>query len=185
MKSTVKFESHAIGVRHCKNVKLVLADDADAKFILSLRLDARLNQFVSAVDDSLEKQKAWLISYKQRESRRAEFYFIVQEINGKPLGTIRLYNFQKGSFCIGSWMMGLCKAETAAIEAILSAYEFAFYTLGFKRSHFDVRNENRKVTKLHKLMGAVEISSDDLDTYFVMEKKSYDEIKGKLSYLYV
>ena len=57
-------------------MKLRLVQLEDAEFILTLRMDERLNRFISMVEAGLNKQVAWLVSYKAREANGEEYYFI-------------------------------------------------------------------------------------------------------------
>ena len=174
----------SLTVTSCKNIILTLANIQDAKFILSLRSNENLNRFVSQVSCELPEQEKYLENYKKRESIRSEFYFIIRDLDMNPLGTVRLYDFQSGSFCWGSWMVSPQAPRKTAIESALCVYEFAFNTLGFEKSHFDVRNKNEKVISFHKRMGAKEVRSDDQDTFFIFKKKDYEKTREKyLSFL--
>lgn len=157
----------------CKNSKLSIANIDDAEFIMSLRQNPSLNKYISHVDTDVDKQKQWLVDYKKREEKRTEFYFIIKDLSDKKLGTVRLYDFQTGSFCWGSWVVTPNAPRKTAIESALNVYEFAFYVLGFSKSHFNVRNENVKVINFHKRMGAEEINSNDLDTFFIFTIENY------------
>jgi len=161
-----------------KNTKLSLAQVNDAEFILSLRLDPSLNKYISHVNDNLDQQKAWLRTYKKKQARRSEFYFIIKGPDDIRLGTVRLYDFRSGSFCWGSWIVKPGSPRKTAIESALNVYEFAFYSLGFSASHFDVRNDNDKVIKFHQRMGAQIVKSDSLDTYFIFDKERYEKTRG-------
>lgn len=171
--------SESLVVSSCKNIVLTLADVSDAEFILSLRQNEGLNKFVSQVSSDLTMQQEWLRNYKKRESVRSEFYFIIRDLEMNPLGTVRIYDLQSGSFCWGSWMVSPTAPRKTAIESALCVYEFAFYHLGFKQSHFNVRNKNENVLKFHKRMGAQETHKDDLDTFFIYKKESYESVKEK------
>ena len=166
-------------VTSCKDIILTLANIDDAEFILSLRKNEQLNNYVSKTSASLKDQQYWLENYKKRESIRTEFYFIIRDLEMKPLGTVRVYDLQGGSFCWGSWIVSPDAPRKTAIESALAVYEFAFYTLGFKQAHFDVRNENKKVIKFHNQMGSKETHKNDLDTFFVYTKEAYENKKGK------
>ncbi|MBO1256333.1 GNAT family N-acetyltransferase [Alteromonas sp. 5E99-2] len=174
METQNKFDCSSYEFARTKLSKLVLAKTEDAKFILSLRENTNLNKFISYVDSDIEKQTQWLSNYKNRERVRAEFYFIIKGMGNESLGTVRLYDFQTGSFCWGSWVVNPGSPRKAAIESALNVYEFAFYVLGFSQSHFDVRNENVKVIEFHKRMGAKVIKSNDLDTFFILKKEEYE-----------
>lgn len=170
-----KFDGSAYEFTKTNTTKLSIANIDDAEFILSLRENKLLNRFISNVDSDVEKQKQWLINYKKREEIRSEFYFIIKDMNDKSLGTVRIYDFQRGSFCWGSWVVNLDSPRKTAIESALNVYEFAFGILGFYKSHFNVRNDNLKVINFHKRMGAKVVSSDNLDTYFIFTKKAYEK----------
>jgi len=71
----------------------------DAPFIHSLKNNCQ------SQPPSLEEQKVWLENYKKREAIRAEFYFIIRDVNMNALGTVRIYDFQTGSFRWDNWMM--------------------------------------------------------------------------------
>jgi RimJ/RimL family protein N-acetyltransferase len=163
----------------CKNSKLSIVNIDDAEFIVSLRQNPSLNKYISYVDTNVDKQKKWLLDYKKREERRVEFYFIIKDMSDKRLGTVRLYDFQTGSFCWGSWVIAPNSPRKTAIESALNVYEFAFYVLGFLKSHFDVRNENVKVVNFHKRMGAEVVRSNELDTYFTFRREQYEKTRER------
>lgn len=171
--------SENISIKACRNIVLTLANVEDAAFILSLRQHEGLNRYVSQVSPDLLEQQKWLRNYKKRESVRSEFYFIIRDLDMNPLGTVRIYDLQSGSFCWGSWMVSPDAPRKTAIESALCVYEFAFYTLGFSQAHFDVRNLNKKVIKFHKRMGAEETHHDNLDTFFIYKKEAYEATRDK------
>lgn len=161
----------------CKHTRLRLAQIDDSSFILSLRTDPGLSKYVSPVENKLDQQKAWMKEYKNRERFGSEFYFIVESRSGQMFGTVRLYDFKPGSFCWGSWIIKKGAPITVAIESALSVYEFAFYDLGFKRCHFDVMKENKKVVKFHERFGAKRIANDEENLFFNYERKDYEIVR--------
>jgi len=161
-----------------KNSKLSIITTNDAEFIISLRKDPKLNKHLSYVETDIEIQKNWIIDYKIREARRTEFYFIIRSMDNERLGAIRAYDFKQGSFCWGSWIINPNSPRKTAIESAINIYEFGFSVLGFSQSHFDVRNENLKVINFHKRMGAKIITSNSIDTFFIMPKEYYEQSKN-------
>lgn len=162
-----------------KNINLRIAEEFDAEFILQLRLDEKKSRFISSVDNDLEKQISWLKEYKKRENAKNEYYFIIENKAGEKSGVLRLYDFIGDSFCWGSWIIKDDSPSYMAIESALMVYEFAFYTLGFHNTHFDVRKKNEKVVSFHKRLGAQVVGEDDLNYYFIYPKTAYEEIRGK------
>ena len=151
----------------------------DVEFIYSMRQNEQKTKYLSKVTGSIESQKEWIKSYKLKEEQREEFYFVLESKKKEKLGLVRLYDFRKDSFCWGSWLIKDNAPKTTAIESALQVYEFGFYTLGFDKSHFDVRKGNDKVIAFHKRFGAKIIKKDDINYYFNFEKSDYEIIKEK------
>ncbi len=162
-----------------KNINLELVQLEDAEFIYKLRTDENKSRFLSKISGTVKDQEEWIKKYKEREKQGIEYYFIIKSKNGEKLGTVRLYDFKGDSFCWGSWIIKENAPKFAAIESALQVYEFAFYKLGFKRSHFDVRKQNIKVVNFHKKFGAKIVREDDLNYYFEFSKEDYEKIKPR------
>ena len=54
---------------------------------------------------------------------------------------------------------------------LILIYEFAFTTLGFNSSEFEVNKNNGKVVSYHKKSGAQIIREDDVNYYFRVNKE--------------
>ena len=90
-----------------------------------------------------------------------------------------MYDFKGNSFCWGSWLIKEDAPKTAAIESALQIYEYAFYELGFLKSHFDVRKGNNNVISFHQRFGAKIVNENELDYFFIFEKIDYEITKEK------
>jgi RimJ/RimL family protein N-acetyltransferase len=167
-----------------KTVDLRLADVGDAEFILGLRLDERLGRHLSSTSADVESQREWLRQYKQREARREEYYFIVEDKGGVARGTLRLYDFRGDSFCWGSWIMSPGSPGKAALESALLAYQFGFETLGFAGSHFQVDKQNARVVAFHRRFGARVVDEDETNYYFRFSKADYLAARKKYQKLW-
>lgn len=155
-----------------RDVTFRFVEPADAGFILSLRLDERLNAYVSKVDSDIEKQESWIRGYKEREASGSEFYFIILH-RGEPVGTVRVYDYRDDSFCWGSWMIRPGTSPKAAIGSMDLVYELAFGHLGFTGSHFDVRQANTRVWSFHEKTGAKLVSENELDRFYRLRSEDY------------
>ena len=69
----------------------------------------------------------------------------------------------------------------AAIESALLIYDFAFFSLHYKKSHFDVRKENKKVIDFHLRFGAEIVGETDKDLLFVYGLDTYLEVRKRYS----
>ena len=144
------------------------AEVADAEFILSLRTDAEKSRYLSAVDNDMSAQVAWLYRYAQATDQA---YFIIEHKN-EPIGTVRLYDPQGNSFCWGSWILKSGCPGQAAMESALMVYAFAIDHLGFESAHFDVRKGNERVWQFHERFGAEKTSETALDLFFQLDSKA-------------
>lgn len=161
-----------------KTITMRLIDVSDAKFILDLRLDDKYNKFLSKVDSSLESQIQWIQKYKMDEEQKKQFYFIIENNQGVPCGTVRIYDIRDDSFCWGSWILNENKTRYAAIESAILVYEFGFNVLGFNKSHFEVLKGNEKVISFHKKFGAVQVSEDEENIYFEITSSAVDAARA-------
>lgn len=150
----------------------------DAEFILSLRTNPLKNKHVSITHNDLERQKNFIISYTKNIT---DYYFIICDLNQRELGTVRIYDIKGDSFCWGSWILSSEAPANAAIESALLLYDFAFYSLHYARSHFDVRKENSRVVSFHKRFGANIVKEDGLNLYFEYTYEAYLAIRQKYS----
>ena len=162
-----------------KNINLRTVIEEDAEFIYSMRQNQDKTKYLSKVTGTVESQKEWIKSYKKREEIKEEFYFVIESKNEEKLGLVRMYDFRDDSFCWGSWLIKEDAPKTTAIESALQIYEFSFYNLKFKKSHFDVRKENDKVVAFHQRFGAKIVDEDELDYFFNFEKSDYEITKEK------
>ena len=142
---------------------------SDAAFILSLRLDEVKSRYLSKVQPDLEAQQAWLMAYAER---RDEAYFIIETLEGRALGTVRLYDAKGDSFCWGSWLLSAEAPGSAAIESALIVYSYACDRLEFTRSHFSVHKANASVCRFHERFGARRVSESQLEYDYVISAES-------------
>lgn len=151
----------------------------DAEFILKLRLDPNKNKYLNPVSPDVDKQRNWINSYLQQSDGHC--YFIIENKNNESFGTVRLYDVQEDSFCWGSWILIDGVPKTTAIESALLVYYYAFDVLGFRKSHFDVRQLNTKVIDFHLRCGAQIIGEDEQDKFFSFSYSAWQLLKEKFA----
>jgi RimJ/RimL family protein N-acetyltransferase len=159
------------------NINLRLINKKDALFIIELR-NSR-GQFLSEIDNDLQKQEQWILDYKEREKKGEEFYFIIESLEGEKLGSIRIYNFKQGSFCWGSWIIKETAPYSTALRSSLAIYDFAFNTLGFSKACFQVDKQNKRVINFHKKTGANIVNENKKEYFFNYFLESYKKYKDK------
>lgn len=153
-----------------------LVDVSDAAFIFDLRQDASIGRYLNKPAPSVSEQARWIETYKAREKRGEDFYFVIM-YEGHRRGLIRLYDIrsQEGhdSFSWGSWIIPPPPIPGLASYSALAIYEIGFAGLGFDKSHFDVRKANTKVVGFHVGTGATIVSEDAENFYFIFERERY------------
>lgn len=159
-----------------RNIYLREVDLSDAEFILLLRTDPSKNKFLSFTENNLSQQKNYISAYKRNIE---DYYFIICFSNGLPIGTIRIYDIRDQSFCWGSWILSDDANSSSALESALLLYDYAFFSLHYKSSHFDVRKENLNVIKFHQKFGAEITAEDELNVYFKFTLENYLKIRQK------
>jgi len=157
---------------------LVFRDAAqdDAAFILGLRTDEAKSRHLSRTSGLLADQQAWLAAYAGRDT---EAYFIIENLAGEKLGTVRLYDARvidgESSFCWGSWILSDAAPSSAAIESALMVYAYALDTLGFTNAHFQVNLGNERVCAFHERFGARRVSQDEVEIEYTLANAAIRE----------
>lgn len=166
----------------CKyGVALRFVETNDAEFILALRTDPKLSQFISMSSPNLSDQITWIKKYKERERAGLEFYFIAQDMYGKKYGTIRLYNFDERSFEIGSWLFLTNSPFGMAVKAHFLGIETGFEILKADYCRFEIRKGNIGVLNYMKDFKTNLISEDQENYYFTLSKEDFYLRKNKLA----
>ena len=175
--SDFKIEKYGLVARFVK--------EDDAAFIVQLRTDPILSRFLHATDSSVEKQKEWIHSYKERESRGEDYYFIFFKDN-KPVGLNRIYSIHGTTFTTGSWLFSPEAPFECSIAASIMIRDLAFEEMGFElEDGYDgVHVDNKQVYKFNKLIGLKETgrykSPDGEFICMQLTKDDYENNKVKL-----
>ncbi len=168
MEQNAKIDSYIEG----KLVNLRDVEISDAEFILSLRLNPEKNRFLHSTNSDIEAQKEYLRRYKEKTD---EYYWIIEGKNSLPYGVVRIYDFQKDSFCPGSWITKPGVPITVGTEGLFHAFHFGFFSLDFENAHYDVRKANKSVVRFHKKIGAVVSAEDEDNYYFFLTRQTFTE----------
>ena len=155
------------------NLRLRLVELQDADFILNLRTNQKLNQYLSNTSLELSDQIKWIEQYKIRELKGIEYYFLAIDEDDIKLGTTRIYNIENNCFEIGSWLFSEIAPLGTSIKADLMAREFGFESLGLEYCKFEVRKANIKVLKYHYKFNPEIIGEDDSNIYFKLSKNDF------------
>lgn len=148
------------------------ANEADAAFIVSIRTHPTKQRYLSATSAAIADQVAWL---KRYATATGQAYFIAENDQGQPSGTVRIYDAIGDSFCFGSWVTRDGVPLHHAVEALLIVYHYALDVLGFNRSYFAVRHENRSVWSFMERFGGVRTRSESNDYWYETQRTAVEK----------
>ena len=149
-----------------------LVDESDVDYILSLRTNKHLAKFIHHTDNDRDKQLEWVRNYKNRESEGREYYFIYF-LDGKPVGLNRIYNILGYYGTIGSWICSPDNETEISLATYILMLDIMFDRIKLDITIFEVRQANKHVWKLHKMLGAQQVGGSNIDYYFTLNKETY------------
>jgi RimJ/RimL family protein N-acetyltransferase len=124
----------------------------------------------------------WIEDYQVRRKDELEYYFIIENDNLAPVGTVRIYNINRkdSSFTFGSFIVdGDLVKKYSAFEAITLVFDLAFNKLSLKKCFFDCRKNNVRANSFYTRYGAIVLKEDDLDIFYTYNSKLFNESKKK------
>ncbi|MDX2170996.1 MAG: GNAT family N-acetyltransferase [Deltaproteobacteria bacterium] len=129
----------------------VTLDDAD--FIVALRTDPRLAQFLNRVSPDVAAQRDWLARYFERPD---DYYFIVERrADGGAEGALGIYDLAGDAGARraewGRWV--LRHGSLAAPESAWLMYQLGFEALGLDLLYCRTLAANQRVVSFHAACG--------------------------------
>ena len=168
--------------RYGLNVRLV--EEEDAEFILNLRLDPELGNYMNKISNELDAQAEWIREYKKRELKGIEYYFIYSR-NGFPLGVNRMTNIRNDSWMGASLIFKIDSGAGTPILATLIQYHIGFEILD-KSVHFgDQLKNNKTAIRFNKYLGSDFIHEDKKVFYIILSKRVYLKTKEKVEKIFL
>ncbi len=154
-----------------------LAVPSDAEFVVRLRTDPKLSRHLHQVQADVEGQRKWLESYKERERRGEELYFVFEKPAGTPLGLCRIYGIEADRFTVGSWIFDPASPAGAAILADLITRELAYELMPGKTLFFDVRKDNITVLRYQATFRPTQVGEDEDNIYYTQDPVLFERQK--------
>ena len=164
------------------------AEVSDSKFILDLRTNPLKSRFINKTDSCLDRQIEYMEAYKKRPD---EWYFIIEDMDGRPIGTNRVYRYPlwhktwedpqvpgKGILGPGSWLLVDGLNPFLSMESDLLVKRFFFDNLKMPLHPMCVHKDNLGVVGFHqKWWGAEIIGFDERSQHHLLNltRESYME----------
>ncbi len=160
-------------------LRLRLIQPEDAEYVFGLRSDPAYNLYLSEVTGTADDQRRWIQAYKARELAGSELYYIIERLDGRSCGVVRLYEIAAQTFTWGSWILDAGKPSKAALESAYLIYVIAFDRLRLSEARFDVRRDNVRTISFHQKFGATVCGSDDENLYFVYPSNTFQADRAR------
>ena len=156
-----------------------LVVEEDSEFIVKLRTDKVLSRYLHPTDSSIEKQKEWIRSYKQRERNGEDYYFIFFK-GDRPVGLNRMYSIHDTTFTTGSWLFDPDAPFECSIAASIIVRELAFEVLDlkFEDAYDGCHVDNKKVMKFNHMIGLRDVGTYESESgTFIKQSLSKDDFE--------
>lgn len=147
-----------------KYINLREVREEDSEFILELRCNEKKSRYINKTEYNIEKQRNYIKKYLTLEN---EWYFIIEDKNGKPLGTNSVYpypildecwrdsqNPEIGVLGTGRWLLIDGLTPLIGLESDCIIKQFFFETLKRPFTPMMIHEDNIQVLKFHQKWGA-------------------------------
>lgn len=164
-----------------KYILLRSVKEEDAEFIVKIRTDDKMNNFVHMIDNDVQKEKRWIRSQHKREGDY--FFSFIRKKDGQILGNISIYNVKDGAGELGRWLSYGSAIEN--LESTILVHDFAFNTLQISSVYTQTISDNKKIVSFWKRFGGIareNVPVEDFIVYYnTVHKEQYkNEIRPKL-----
>lgn len=161
-------------------VNLRSVEERDAEFTYALRQDKERTKFVHSVDGTVEDQRNWI---RNQRAREGDYYFIVEDKQGNPLGTVGYYGLEGVNGEMGRMIINGTYAQNC--DAIVQLRRFAFDIIGAEYVRCTMVNGNKGVLAQLRRLGAEQTGSyiDPKDGFevliFRVSRQAYEARREK------
>ena len=120
----------------------------DAEFIFKLRRSPELSTYIGEISSDFSIHESWLEEYFHRDG---DYYFCIELLSGKAVGTIAIYDISDQTGNWGRWIISpLIPAAPASVWLI---FHVAFDILGLSGVYSNTVIDNASVVSFHDNCG--------------------------------
>lgn len=161
-------------------IRLRSVEESDADFTFKIRQDKERTKYIHAVKGTVEDQKNWI---KKQRARKGDYFFLVEDMEGNPLGTVGYYDIEGVNGEMGRMVLNGTFSQNC--DAILQLRRFAFDIIGADYVRCTTSKGNKTVFAQLKRLGAEIVGTyvEEIDglemTIFRVTKDAYLKNKDK------
>ncbi|GGF98766.1 GNAT family N-acetyltransferase [Paenibacillus abyssi] len=137
---------HIVVERFGIRLRPIKMDDAD--FIYQIRRSPELSKYIGELDSRFSVHQSWLEQYFQRDG---DYYFCIELLTGKPVGTIAIYDIANDAGNWGRWVVS--PSVPAAPASVWLIFHVAFDLLGLSSVYSNTVIDNASVVSFHDNCG--------------------------------
>lgn len=167
---SMKMNGHGLPRIDGRYVTLREVGLSDAAFILRLRTSEVAQRLLHRTEGGLARQEEFLRAYFDRND---QWYFIVEDKAGEPIGTIGASDPEGDGLCLGWWLMSENANALQSRESAMLMRDYAFLTIGCGRIWWYTRVQNQTMREFARLCGDRTIRSDGEFVYFESDRDSH------------
>mgnify|MGYP001810731639 CR=1 FL=1 len=148
-----------------KNIVLRSVDEGDSEFIINLRNDDKLTQYIPKITVTIEQQKGWVANQR---TILGDYYFLILNRHLSPLGTIGLTGLKNNEIELGRFISRGNAVEN--LESSLIVCDYVYNVLNVQEIRLEVVKENVNVLSLWRRLGAKDRGESTLGEFetFIM-----------------
>lgn len=150
----------------------------DAEFIISLRNNPDLNQYLHQTSNQVSDQIEWLRKYFERAG---DYYFVIErKETGSAEGLISIYDVDESQH-VAEWGRWILKPKSlAAVESAMLIYQVAFDFLHLKTVFCRTVADNKSVVSFHDSCGILDKKL--LPNHFSLNGRRLDAVEHRIDF---
>ncbi len=131
-------------------------------------------------DTDVGKQIEYIRNYKLNRDEEKGLYYIIEScIDGKRIGTVRVYDVTESSFSGGSWIMSEEAQPYMAMECYFLTLGAYFDKFNKKTFYSSVKRENTKAYNFYTRMGSEVYKEENGEYFLTLSAEKFHNSKEK------
>lgn len=171
------------GIIEGKTVRLRSVEERDAEITFKMRSDPQKSRFFHSAKGTVDDQLNYIRNQRQKQG---DYLFIIEDMDGNPIGMKGLYNYDPKKNEIESGRFVGFGSQVQNMEALILSCDFAFDILKVKIINMAALETNTVMLGIQKKLGVVFTYKDipagmkDYNLHSYLTKDSYLTAKPKV-----
>lgn len=135
-----------------KTVRLRDICDEDAEVTYWMRSDPEKSRYIHGAKGTVADQLAFI---RDQESRPGDWLFVIEDLNGKPIGMKGVYDYDPETGHVETGRFICFGSQVQSVEALMLSFDFCFDVLGVDEITMTVLSENANMRGMQERFGVV------------------------------